>query len=392
MLQLPPLSPIDGAWHVVDSSGSDNDWDSDDERAVPIASEGVHGRYIRFAQKNGLPYGDNAVGNVDTLSRWARVRTRRIEALTRRVTHAISAQSRTDRTVANDVNTAHTPACSNISIDGQTVEADAVANCANSTCAAEEGVVTACANVSYANEEVVVTTCANVYANENSSEPAYVDDNNVSVIEITDDDNDDVSPYSLGVDAIVNAEAVIEINVDDVGVSSGSAEPDTANTTDTVGVTVQSDSALVKSHVDPLSFDGSCSTNQTGGGGCDREVEQNVGVERESGSVASDDDDDDDEVRPPIQVRDIPNFNAFEMRQRLDFRDISLENPELVPMRIRERLSGVIDRALDRAQPGSILNVVLRGPSLANDVQAILNSDNTIQCQLFLEEISRFAE
>ncbi|XP_030269448.1 uncharacterized protein LOC115579887 [Sparus aurata] len=148
---------------------------------------------------------------------------------------------------------------------------------------------------------------------------------------------------------------------------------------------------MLQRPADPLSAGGACSINQIGGGGGDREAEQDAVVERESGSVSfsDDDDDDDNEVRPPIQVRDIPNFNAMELRQRLDFRDISLDNPKLVPRRIRERLSGVIDRALDGTHPGSILNAVLRGPSLANDVQAILNSDNQYNTDLFLEEISR---
>ncbi len=39
-----------------------------------------------------------------------------------------------------------------------------------------------------------------------------------------------------------------------------------------------------------------------------------------------------DGVRGQIQVRDIPAFNASELRQCLDFGDISLDNPELVPM------------------------------------------------------------
>ncbi len=94
-------------------------------------------------------------------------------------------------------------------------------------------------------------------------------------------------------------------------------------------------------------------------------------------------------VRGQIQVRDIPAFNASELRQRLDFRDISLDNPELVPMRVRDRLSGVIEWALEGAQPGSVLNVVLRGPSLACDVQAVLNSDDQYNTDLFLEEIAQ---
>ena len=61
---------------------------------------------------------------------------------------------------------------------------------------------------------------------------------------------------------------------------------------------------------------------------------------------------------PEIQIHDTPNFNVVELRQRLDFRDISLDNTELVPLRIRERLSGVIDRALDGTHPRIILNVV----------------------------------
>ena len=49
----------------------------------------------------------------------------------------------------------------------------------------------------------------------------------------------------------------------------------------------------------------------------------------------------------------------------------------------------MIDRAFDGEHPSSILNVVLRGPSLANDVQAILNSDTQYNADLFLEEISQ---
>ena len=69
------------------------------------------------------------------------------------------------------------------------------------------------------------------------------------------------------------------------------------------------------------------------------EVEQKAMPTSGLMSVHDDDadgDGDSDEARPPIQVHDIPNFNAFELRQRLDFRDISLSNPELVPMRIRK--------------------------------------------------------
>ncbi|KAI3354720.1 hypothetical protein L3Q82_004502 [Scortum barcoo] len=40
-----------------------------------------------------------------------------------------------------------------------------------------------------------------------------------------------------------------------------------------------------------------------------------------------------------ISVRDIPAFNASELRQRLDFRDIDLNNLERVPERVRESLT-----------------------------------------------------
>lgn len=129
---------------------------------------------------------------------------------------------------------------------------------------------------------------------------------------------------------------------------------------DNGSVVVQTDGTVVPNTVDPSSVNRSCSINQTGGSVKDRGLEQNAGVEHEEAPVSSNDED----VTPPIQNRDIPNFNAFESCQRLDFRDISLDNPELVPMRIRERLSGVIDRALDGTHPGSILNAALREPSL----------------------------
>lgn len=38
---------------------------------------------------------------------------------------------------------------------------------------------------------------------------------------------------------------------------------------------------------------------------------------------------------------------------------------------------------------GSVLNVVLRGPSVASDVQAVLNVDNDYNVDLFMEEIAQ---
>lgn len=81
-----------------------------------------------------------------------------------------------------------------------------------------------------------------------------------------------------------------------------------------------------------------------------------------------------DTVNPSI--REIPNFNAQELREHLDFRDISLDDPEQVPARVRDCLASVIDRAVVGSQQSCVLNVVLRGPSLASDVQAVLNADD----------------
>lgn len=39
------------------------------------------------------------------------------------------------------------------------------------------------------------------------------------------------------------------------------------------------------------------------------------------------------------------------------------------------------------SQPGSVLNVVLRRPSLASDVQAVLNAKDEYNTDLFLDEI-----
>lgn len=66
-----------------------------------------------------------------------------------------------------------------------------------------------------------------------------------------------------------------------------------------------------------------------------------------------------------------------------------MDNPEQVPVRVRDRLTGVINQALEASQPGSVLNVVLRGPSLASDVQAVLNANNDYNVNVFMEEIAQ---
>ncbi|KAL3983293.1 interferon-induced GTP-binding protein Mx [Sarotherodon galilaeus] len=90
-----------------------------------------------------------------------------------------------------------------------------------------------------------------------------------------------------------------------------------------------------------------------------------------------------------LSIREIPNFNARELRERLDFRDISLDDPEQVPERVRSCLANVIDRAVAGSQQGCVLNVVLRGPSLASDVQAVLNPDDQYDPDLFLDQIAQ---
>ncbi|KAL7386336.1 hypothetical protein ABVT39_006986 [Epinephelus coioides] len=93
-----------------------------------------------------------------------------------------------------------------------------------------------------------------------------------------------------------------------------------------------------------------------------------------------------------LRVRDIPRFNAAEFRQRVDFRDVSLDNITQATDGVRERLSGVIGAALEDSPAGSVLNVVLRGPSLARDVQAVLSSDNAYNADEFLEVISQVVQ
>lgn len=87
-------------------------------------------------------------------------------------------------------------------------------------------------------------------------------------------------------------------------------------------------------------------------------------------------------------VRDIPVFNAREFRQPVDFRNIIIDNCDQAPAVVRGCLNSVLDRAVEGTPPGSVLNVVLRGPSLSSDVQAVLNSDD-YNADIFLDEIAR---
>ena len=69
----------------------------------------------------------------------------------------------------------------------------------------------------------------------------------------------------------------------------------------------------------------------------------------------------------------------------MTFRKRKLEVPDL----IRERLSGVITNCSQSTADGSVLNVVLRGPSLAADVQAVLVAGDDYNADLFMDHISQ---
>ena len=136
-------------------------------------------------------------GNVHTSSRWARVRARRVEALTRRVTHIALTRGRTAHTVAND---------------------------ASFTYAAD-----GCGNTTRDDEGVAASVLADVTgAGESASDNVCVDDGNGFVIEITDDDSMVSAVNITPANVDVAADAVIVID-DDVVFCSGSAGFDTAN-------------------------------------------------------------------------------------------------------------------------------------------------------------------
>lgn len=193
-----------------------------------------------------MPYGENVAGDVDTMSRWAKVRTKRVEALTRCVTSIAFTRGRTARSAANAART-------------------------------DDGVVAAAC----ADDDI---------DNIKDNDAVATAGNDVDVVGIIDD-GVDVGVFSTGIDNSDNVDAdtdaVIEI-VDD-GVGFVGAGLDTADSADT-GSVVQSDRAMLQSTVDPLSVDGSCSINRLGGGTEDGGLEQNAGVEHELGSVSSNED------------------------------------------------------------------------------------------------------
>ncbi|KAK9535956.1 hypothetical protein VZT92_005785 [Zoarces viviparus] len=62
---------------------------------------------------------------------------------------------------------------------------------------------------------------------------------------------------------------------------------------------------------------------------------------------------------------------------------------EQVPNMVRGRVAGVITQAIDDSPEGSVLNVVLRIPSLSSDVQALLNAEDAYNVDLFMEQIAQ---
>lgn len=80
-----------------------------------------------------MPYGENVAGDVDTMSRWAKVRTKRVEALTRCVTSIAFTRGRTARSAANAARTDDgvvAAACADDDIDN-IKDNDAVATAGN---------------------------------------------------------------------------------------------------------------------------------------------------------------------------------------------------------------------------------------------------------------------
>ena len=114
-----------------------------------------------------------------------------------------------------------------------------------------------------------------------------------------------------------------------------------------------------------------------------------------SGGRVDDDDDGGPECGGAVsandetRIRHYPYFNGFEVRRSVDLRTIPIDNLEEIPNFIRERLTGVITECSQRTARGSVLNVVLRGPSLASDIQAVLTTGDDYNDDTFLEQISR---
>ena len=90
-----------------------------------------------------------------------------------------------------------------------------------------------------------------------------------------------------------------------------------------------------------------------------------------------------------MHTRLFPHFNGFEVRQSIDLRSIPMVNLQEVPDLIRERLSGVITNCSQSTADGSVLNVVLRGPALTADVQAVLVSGDDYNADVFMDHISQ---
>ena len=87
--------------------------------------------------------------------------------------------------------------------------------------------------------------------------------------------------------------------------------------------------------------------------------------------------------------RDVPIFDGVEITQPVDLRGISLDDIEQVPYTLRNQLSGLIERCANNASEGSIMNVCLRGPSLASDIQTVLRTGDESNTDVFLEHVAQ---
>lgn len=88
-----------------------------------------------------------------------------------------------------------------------------------------------------------------------------------------------------------------------------------------------------------------------------------------------------------VRVRYILVFNALELHQCSNFRDIGLDYPEQVPAQVRRLLTGVTDQALKASQPHSFKCGAERAVP-ASEAPTILNAEynfnNKCFCFVFL--------
>ncbi|XP_032363131.1 uncharacterized protein LOC116675361 [Etheostoma spectabile] len=94
-------------------------------------------------------------------------------------------------------------------------------------------------------------------------------------------------------------------------------------------------------------------------------------------------------VTNAINVREIPKFNAAEFRQNISLSGIDLTDVSSVPSQVHSSLTGLINTALQSTKQDSVLNVVLRGPALADDIQTVLHACDDYNVDSFLDQIAQ---